>query len=64
MDISAHRRTILKGDVDYCLDAGLDAGYVPRVPPEGVLSVPERGKGSLDSWLWGGTVVEHGGREI
>jgi hypothetical protein len=59
VDRYGHRRTILKGDVGNCVDAGLEVGYVPNMPSQEVLRVCERGKGSVESWLWGGTAVEY-----
>jgi hypothetical protein len=45
--------------VGNCLDAGLEVGYVPGMPSQDLLSVSERGKGNMESWLWGGTAVEY-----
>jgi hypothetical protein len=45
--------------VGNCLDAGLEVGYVPGMPSQDLLSVSERGKGNVESWLWDGTAVEY-----
>jgi hypothetical protein len=49
----------LKGDMGNCLDAGLEATYVLGVPSQELLSVAEREKGNVATWLWGGTAVEY-----
>ena len=54
VDIYAHRRPILKGDLGRCVDAGFEASYVLSASSEvALLDVPERGKGNMEKLVMG-----------
>lgn len=59
-DMHAHRRTVLAGNLGDCEDNGLEVDFVPSLNAEkwAVFDVVERGRGSLDTWMWDKTLFD------